>query len=414
LALTNFATPPPPGADSARAYPQLFFPGVTDGRQAQFLEIANGSNRTGVDFQLEPVRAVRVSGRVESPPGARPGLLRLMPEGRERLGFGSEAATTLIEPDGRFTFLSVPAGSYTILAQASVIEFATVSGFPRLTEAPGFPGGGAGVGSLRGAPGLSYIGRSGQAATLWGRAAVVVGDQDLDDVVLPLRPTATVRGRVVFAEGTPPTAANEYLELMLEPATGDPSAGTPRGSTAPGDTEFTIEGLLGAPYLVAYVYPHRSGPSPGNVIIRPYGVVSMMHQGRDLRYTGFDASSGADFDDVVLTLTDKRVELNGTVQGDQGPAAATVIAFPVDRERWTDFGWRVTWIASARSSSAGTYRIQELPEGDYYVVAIPLTEPTTWMNPEFMAAAAPHATRAAVTWGETRTINLRMAEVPRP
>jgi hypothetical protein len=36
------------------------------------------------------------------------------------------------------------------------------------------------------------------------------------------------------------------------------------------------------------------------------------------------------------------------------------------------------------------------------------------MNPEFMAAAAPHATRAAVTWGETRTINLRMAEVPRP
>jgi hypothetical protein len=218
----------------------------------------------------------------------------------------------------------------------------------------------------------------------------------------------------VFAEGTPPPAANEYLELMLEPATGDPSAGTPRGATEPGASEFTIEGLLGAPYLVAYVYPHRSGPSPGNVIIRSYGVVSMMHQGRDLRYTGFDASSGADFDDVVLTLTDKRVELNGMVHGDQGPAAATVIAFPVDRERWMNFGWRVTWIASARSSSAGSYRIQELPEGEYYVVAVPLIEPAVWMNPEFMTAAATRATRAAVKWGETRTIDLRIAEIPRP
>jgi hypothetical protein len=414
LALTNFATPPPPGSESARAYPPLFFPGVTDGRQAQVLEIGYGSNRTDVDFQLEPVRVVRVSGRVDAPSGARPGLLRLMPEGRERLGFGSEAATTLIEPDGRFTFLNVPAGSYTLLAQASVIEFGTVSPFPRLSEAPGFPGGGAGVGSLPGAPGLSYIGRSGQAATLWGRAAVVVGDQDLDDVVLPLRPTVTVRGRVVFADGTPPPSANEYLELMLEPATGDPSAGTPRGSTVPGASEFTIEGLLGAPYLVGYVYPHRSGPGTGNVIIRPYGVVSMMHQGRDLRYTGFDASSGTDFDNVVLTLTDKPIELNGTVQSDQGPSAATVIAFPVDRERWTNFGWRVTWIASARSSSAGAYRIQGLSEGEYYVVAVPLIEPTAWMNPDFMAAAAPRATRIAVKWGETSTIDLRVAEIPRP
>jgi hypothetical protein len=242
----------------------------------------------------------------------------------------------------------------------------------------------------------------------------VVGDRDIDDLVLPLRPTATVRGRIAFAEGTKPPPAASRIELFLEPATGDPSFGQLVGYTTRGDATFafTLEGLLGTSYLFGGVFPHEAGTFVN--VIREYGIVSVLFEGRDLVHTGFDGSARGDFDDVVVTVTDKGIEINGLVHGDRGPAAATVIAFPVERERWTNFGWRAAWIGSARSSSTGAYRLQGLSEGEYHLVAVPMAEPTVWMTPEFFAAAAPRSTRVSIKWGETRAVDLEIVEVPRP
>ena len=60
-----------------------------------------------------------------------------MPAGSEQLGFGSEAATTVVERDGSFTFLNVPAGEYTLLAQAVFGEFTSGNGEVALPDAPG-------------------------------------------------------------------------------------------------------------------------------------------------------------------------------------------------------------------------------------------------------------------------------------
>jgi hypothetical protein len=139
-----------------------------------------------------------------------------------------------------------------------------------------------------------------------------------------------------------------------------------------------------------------------------------MHQGRDLKETGFDASAGGDFDDVVVTLTDKRIDVSGVVQGPGGRTAATVILFPVERNRWTGFGWRPARILSARSSSTGAYQLRGLPAGDYHVIAVPLMEPAEWMTPEFFAAAAARSTRLSVAWGDTPAVNLTVVEVARP
>ena len=414
LALTNFATPPPPEGVAARAYRQMFFPGATASDAAQPIEIKYGDTRTGIDFQLHPVSTFRVSGRVDPPTGVLPRLLRLMPAGSERLGFGSEAATTVLEPDGRFTFLNVPAGHYTLLAQPSVIEFSAGVGASRMPIAPGYEGTGAGVGALPGAPGLGYLARTGPPVAFWGRASVSVGEQDIDDFVLELRPTSTIRGRVAFADGTRVPAPDTRIEFYLVPATGDPSAGQLVAYTERGDRTFafTVAGLLGATYLVGPIYPHTAGSmiaTPGT-----YHVVSVMHQGRDLKETGFDASASAEFSDVVVTLTDKRIDVSGVVQGQSGLAAATVVLFPVERERWTNFGWHPARILSARSSSTGAYQVRGLPAGDYHVIAVPMMEPAEWMTPEFFAAAAPRSTRLSVAWGDTPAVNLTVVEVARP
>jgi hypothetical protein len=49
--------------------------------------------------------AVKITGVVEGPAESVSGLvLRLLPVGSENLGLGNEAATTLVEPSGAFTF----------------------------------------------------------------------------------------------------------------------------------------------------------------------------------------------------------------------------------------------------------------------------------------------------------------------
>ena len=414
LALTNVVTPPPAAPGSAHAYPHLFFPGTVSSADARAIEIQYGRSLTGIDFDLQPVPAFRVSGRVEPSTGALPRLLRLMPAGMESLGFGSEAATTLVERDGRFTFLNVPSGRYTLLAQASVIEFTTTSGFPRVPEAPGFPGGGAGVGALPGVPGLTYLARLGSPSTFWSRMSLDVGLADLDDVVVALRRTATVRGRIDFAEGTRRPPPDTRIEFNLEPASGDPTFGQFMVHTDRSDPTlaFTADGLMGTTYLMGPIYPHAAGTTiatPG-----AYHVASVMYRGRDIKETGFDASVETVFDDVVVTLTDKRIDLSGVVEGSAGPAATSVIVFPFERDRWTNFGWRPARIRSVRSSSGGAFRLDGLPAGEYYVIAVPLMEPAEWMNPAFFAAAAPRATRLSVVWGEAPTLTLRLVDVRKP
>jgi hypothetical protein len=395
LVITNFATPPPPATERARAYAAAFYPAARTADQAIPIDIDYGDSRAGVDFQLVPAAAVRVSGRVagaSSPPPRL--LLRLMPAGGETLGFGSEAATTQVDRDGTFTFLNVPEGQYTLAAQASVTDFTSGSTSIRLPDAPGFPGGGISVGSVDGAPDLGYLARNGALAAYWARQSVSVGSADVDDVVVTLRPTVSVRGRIALAEGTE-AAPNGRLELTAEPADGDPSLGQFRGrAESDASRSFVIDGLLGGTYLLT----------------SSKGIVSLMWNGRDLRETGFDASAGHDFDDVLVTLTDRTARVSGTVHGvPQGTAA--VLVFPVERERWVNYGWRPRRIGSARVGPGGAFQIDRLPRGDYFLVAVNAGHVNAWSDSAFLALVAGRATRVSLDWGESLQQDLTYTEV---
>jgi carboxypeptidase family protein len=394
LVLTNFATPPPPGAGQARAYPALFHPAARTAADALPLEITYGDNRTGVDFQLQPVPAVRVSGRLTAPSGPVPGLLlRLMPAGSERLGFGSEAATTTVDRDGTFTFLNVPEGNYTLLAKASVMDFTTGSASTRFPDAPGFPGGGISVGSFDSAPGLSYLARNGAPSPLSGRMAVSVGEHDIADLVLTLQPAATIRGRVVLESGAQGTTR---MLVRAEPADGDPTLGQPMGETTPNDSSFTIDGLIAGRYVL------RTSAS--------MGIVSVMSAGKDLRDAGLDVSAGQNIDDVVVTLTDKLATIQGNVAGRPGSTTA-VIAFPAERQQWTNYGWRPPRFRTSRAGPSGAFQLTQLPAGEYFLVAVKPEQIDAWTDPQFLAAASIRATRVSLAWGDKKTLDLTYADI---
>lgn len=397
LVVTNFATPPPSAAGQARAYPAVFYPGVQSVRDATSIEIRYGEDRDGVDFQLRPVPAFRISGRVTDAVGSIPRmLLRLMPAGCEGLGFGSEAATTVLEPEGSFTFLSVPEGEYTLLAQSSVMDFFKSSSDTRIADAPGFARSSVAVGLLAGTPGVSFLNRGAGTTEQWGRSPIVVAGRDVTDATLTLRPAVTVRGRFEFAQGTTPPDPSRDLFPQALPANGDPSLGWPRGRMErDGSFRFTIAGLLGGTYLLS-----------SNMTL-----VSVMWQGRDLAETGLDATTGRDFDDVVVTLTDKRTEITGRVQNDRRQGIAAVIAFPADRSRWVNFGWNARRFRTVRAGSDSSFRLTGLPAGDYYLIAVDASHADAWTDPDFLAVATPHATRLALDWDSRVVQHLTVKEV---
>jgi hypothetical protein len=399
LVMTNFATPPPPGDGAPRAYPPVFFPNARTFKDAIPIDIRYGDSRSDVDFQLEPVPAVRVSGRLDGLPGPPPRfLLRLMPSGRELLGFGGESATTVVEADGTFTFLNVPEGSYTILAQASVMDFTSGSASGRLADAPGFPGGGISVGSMPSVPGLEYLTRSGQPAPFWGRASVTVGSRDIDDVSIVMHPAVTLHGKIVFTDGTTVPTGTSFV-MSMQPASGDPTLGRPFGFTSgtQGFT-FTISNLMSGTYLL--------------MASARFAIASVMWDGHDLTDTGFDTSAGHDFDDVVVTLTDKTTEIDGVVRDNRGVASnAAVIAFPTDQNRWINFGWSPARLNLAPASSIGAYQLKALPEGEYFLIAVDAAKASGWLDPAFLSAAAPFATRVAIKWGDTQKLDLNVVDV---
>ncbi len=396
LAITNFGTPPPPSADRPRAYAAVFYPSSRGFSNAERIDVGYGRSRSGVDFMLQPEPAFHVHGHAEG--AVSPGLLlRLMPTGSEGLGFGSEAATTTLEKDGSFTFLNVPAGAYTLIAQSSVTDLTRGDPGIRVPDAPGFPGGGAAVGTYN--TNVQFLHHYGAGATVWGRSQVSVGGGHQSDVTLTLRPLPKITGRIVFADGAAPPSPARGIRLTIDEADGDPLSGYL------GDPQAQPQGLT---------YRFSIDVMPGSYLITGatgYRVASVTLGGRDVTSSPIDVSDGQDSGEVVITLTDKaRPVVKGTV-AQSANQPVVVMAFPADRQRWTNYGFDATGFRQARTDSAGGFSVQGLAAGEYFLIAVDSGEYERRLDPKFLAAATPFATRVKLEWGGTTSVSLAVQRV---
>jgi hypothetical protein len=399
LVLSSFVTPPPPSADQPRVYAPVFYPSARSVNEAQAIEIDHGASRTNVDFQLAPVSAVRVSGQVTGGIPAANMILRLMPQGGEYLGFGHEVATTLVESDGRFTFLNVPAGQYTLVASPAVPEIS--AGGWEEGRVPRSAGYGPARALSAGYQGLSAMWWQFTAgAGGWARVPVTVGNGNVTGIEVRLQPTVSVSGRIVFDDPSQ-LGSTRFVPLQFEPANGDPLLSVPSAHPTPDEPTFAVSGLLAGRYLPTVV-----------TLLNGWHLKSVTAGGTDVTTTGLDASLGRDFDDVVITLTKTGAELSGAVLDRSGrPVTGSVILFPVDQKQWIDYGFKPARILSTSARADGTFEQKTIRDGDYFVIAVPSAQSGAWTDPKFLAAAASQATRIALKTGSPATVRLSVTEV---
>jgi len=218
------------------------------------------------------------------------------------------------------------------------------------------------------------------------------------DLVVPMRPAITIRGRVVMAPGGSGLTLSGIIGA--QPANGNPSLG--RVATfvdINGEARFSLEGVGSGTYLIGLPSSYQS-----------LSVASITTADREIRDTGLDTSTGRDVDDVVITLTENVTSIQGSVRGN-GAAGAAVIVFPVERARWVDYGADPILIKSKAADSSGAFLLRGLPEGEYFAVAVDGSQHDAWTDPKFLETAAAVATRIALKWGDKKALDLPVSKV---
>jgi hypothetical protein len=284
--------------------------------------------------------------------------------------FPNDVATTVTDGTGRFTFVSVPPGSYSIESRL-------------MSSAPPPP-----------SPPLRSL-----LATI--RHPVEVGQQDIDNLKPSIRSLLTIRGRVEFDTTGPgpqeprPAPAN----FTLIPAG---SNGATVRMVGVG-TGFAFEKVPASKYLL-------SAPATGG-----WTVTSIRVNGEEKLHRAFDLS--ADTADVVVTMKNQNNRLNGTVTDSAGATVpgAQVVLFPADFKGWTSGGRSPLATRSVTASARGSFTMSALNDGDYFLVAFSTSVENDGRTPGALEAIASLGQKLHVDRGVIASVSLTavLPEIPK-
>lgn len=393
-AMAHSPTPPPAAGARPAVYPTVYFPSVSSLKSATTITVASGQERGGIDLAVRPVPTVRVSGTVSSPSGSASGLpVQLTAAGADEALRPPDAAGTVTDSAGHFTFAAVPAGDYTL----RIIQV------PRQSS-PGTPltvqvGSSMTITSTTAA---DQGPRASEDPTLWATLPLSVGDADLEGVGVVLRTGGRVTGRLELdgAAAKPTSEQLSRIGIVLEPVDGAVS----RIAAVPGrierDGTFKSAGVAGGRYFVRIL-----GAPPG------WTLKGAFHGEKDL--TDFPFELEADLNDVVLSYTDRPSSLGGTIQmsGNDGRDGVGVVVFPADTRLWAESSAASRRFRRVSARDDGGFEVAAIPPGSYYVAAIRESAGADWIDPAFLESLAGNASIVQIAEGERAIQNLRVQEV---
>lgn len=376
-------------------YPTVFYPSASHIDGATVVAIRSGEARTGIDLALHPARGVSVSGTIVGPNGPAANMgVHLTPVGDETTVDPIDAATALTDPSGGFTLFGATPGQYTIRvthvpsAQMSPPEMTTIVAAGGMISGFGMAGGPA-AGPIPSEP------------TLSGNLAVSVGNTDVTGVLVPLKSGGRITGHLEFDGTADKPDASGMVAIRTIPQSADGSRAYGIGPLAGHADEagaFTTAGVVPGRYLLQVV-----GARP------PWVVRSAMYRGQDLLDSPVAIDSG-DVSGVVITLTDRKQGIRGTVRvGPTPDPNAMVFLFPLDAANSTSAGPRR--FRGIRTGADGSYAFNDIPPGDYDIVAVGKDPGDGWQNPAILTALAALATPLQVGDGDSKTQDLTTATI---
>jgi hypothetical protein len=387
------------------AYAPVYYPGTFDASNAVVITVNANEERSGVDFTLMLARTARVKGALVEPDGRpAPGgqVQLLLPPAPSVLLQASQGARVL--PDGSFTFSGVPPGHYTIVARAPDTAAA-----PPANNAASAAGGQGGV--LISRPG------GGGPLTLWATGTLAIDGQDVTGLTLNLQHGATIAGHLVWNGTTlrPPADAS-HVAVRLAPMSDEPNGVVGMGMfggmaqiNAAGELKFT--NVAPGRYRVDISLTGGRGMASPEMVtaLRAWSPRSVMVGDRDALDLPFEVTLGAPIPDLVVTLTDRTAEISGTVTDPAGhPVSAyRLVAFSTDKALWGTTGRRLK--APVSTDPDGTFRITDLPSGEYFLAAVTDMEPSDLKDASFLAELAAQAIRLTLVEGEKKIQNIKVS-----
>lgn len=333
---------------------------------ARMTPIDVSGERDRIDIALARVRTVRVSGHVigraevmESVEGL---IVRLVPADAAGHPIAEiEFASTACDESGRFDFSAVPPGRYVMEA----LRAATPSpGAPSNTPLPSTP-------------------------TLWGNAPLVVrAGTPVADATLRVETGRVLSGQIDRSDSaTPPvdfSVTNLRLEPIDVPAAGAPLTWTGRASA---DGHFSMADVPPGRYVL-------------RVLTLPRGLVAhhAMLNGEDLLDEPVTIA-GADVPGVTIALSPAPL---GSISGHADPLD-TIVIFPQSTTLKHDSSSFSRRIRRARPASDGHFAIGNVPDGEYFAVALASPLHGDSLTSSRLQTLAAHAARVHVAGGDAST-----------
>jgi Carboxypeptidase regulatory-like domain len=348
------------GADRAqhRGFAVTYSPGTTSLESAQTLRVQAGAEFSAVDVAIAPTFTARVTGRAfDSGGDPMVGRVHLMIS-RHASAVTTEPVTTPVNDDGTFELTGVTPGTYVLHAIGE-------GGFGRGPQ--------------------------------FGVASVVVEDRDPAAVTVQTSPGTTLEGRFIV-EGTddPPLRALAIHASATDLDRGPRAGRGPSGLAVHDDGRFYLTGLHGPMRFSATSLPDG------------WYLKSVTIAGADVTDVPFDFGSVAQtLEGAEIVLSTKGATIAGVAtDGPNTPASNFVaVAFSTSRESWTNGSRQVK---QQRSDGNGSFKIEGLPPGDYWVAAVDRLEPGNWLTPDNLDALVPGSARVTVREGQVLSTDLRL------
>jgi len=135
---------------------------------------------------------------------------------------------------------------------------------------------------------------------------------------------------------------------------------------------------------------------------------SVMIAGADVTDVAFDFGSVEQtLEGAEIVLSTKGATIGGVAT--DGPNTRAVnfvaVAFSTSRDTWFNGSRQVK---QRRSDANGSYTIEGLPPGEYWVAAVDRLEPGNWLTAENLDAMVPGAARVTVREGQVLSTDLRL------
>ena len=340
-------------------YGRSYYPGTTIAGQAQFVSLRAGQDVPAIDFGLARARTARIDGRMLNAAGepTMAGSLTLRPASQSA-STPSVSVGARIEPDGRFEFSNVAPGQYVITSSKGRSN--------RWTEGE------------------------------FGTLAVSVDGTNITGLTLQTSRGSAVKGRFVFDTRDRSTVpAPERFDLSPVPVDFDLAPTAYASAEVHDDWTFDLAGLTGPRRL-------QLTRAPAGWMLQSIRINGVDATDRVVTFGRADQS----LSDVDVIVSDRVSTLEGTIPSGERAAPPVVVAFATDPSRWY---FRSRFLRAAAPGPDGAFRIDGLPFGTYYVVALsrlPDEGDDAWQDPDFLEALARRTSTVTVRDGETITIKL--------